>query len=91
MGKHRHRRRDVAAPTPFELARDELMQQIIRCGVLDATPEHQGEWFDDTMRYLAERYPELSEEQLSEVRTLGQRFCEPPKSNIEETSAVSAA
>lgn len=79
MARNRNRRRDVAAPTPFEQARDELFQQVIRCGVLQAAREHQIEWFDDTMAYLQDRYPELEDAQLSELRTLGLRFCEPPK------------
>jgi hypothetical protein len=43
------RRREVAEPTPFEQARDELFQHVMRCGVIGAEPEHQMEWFDDTM------------------------------------------
>lgn len=90
MAKHKNRRREVATPTPFEQARDELFQHIIRCGVLQAVPEHQLEWFNDTMVYLEDRYPELNQAQLAELKTLGLRFCEPPKSNA-ETDAVSTA
>jgi hypothetical protein len=32
---------------------------------------------DDTMQYLSERYPDLSETDLAQVRTLGERFCRP--------------
>jgi hypothetical protein len=90
MAKNKnYRRKEVAEPTPFEQARDELFQHIIRCGVLQAAPEHQSEWFDDTMAYLEERYPELSASQISELKTLGLRFCQPPKSNAEsEVSEV---
>jgi len=93
MAKHRNRRRETAAPTPFEQARDELFQHVIRCGVLQAAAEHQIEWFDDTMKYLEDRYPELSDAQLAELRTLGHRFCQPPKAKTEaeSASAVSAA
>lgn len=92
MGKQRNRRREIAEPTPFEQARDELFQHIIRCGVLQAIPEHQLEWFDDTMAYLGDRYPELSEEKLAELKTLGLRFCQPPKSAAgEAVDAASAA
>ena len=93
MAKNRNRRRDVAAPTPFEQARDELFQHVIRCGVLQAAPEHQIEWFDDTMAYLEDRYPELEDGQLSELRTLGLRFCQPPKpmAPSETENAASAA
>ena len=56
--------RTSAAPSPLDEARDELFSHILRCGVLEADPEHQKEWMDDTMQYLAERYPELTEEQV---------------------------
>jgi len=94
MAKTRNnRRKEVAEPTPFEQARDELFQHIIRCGVLQAAPEHQSEWFTDTMAYLEERFPELSEAQLTELKTLGVRFCQPPKTNTESevVSTASAA
>lgn len=61
----------------FEQARDELFSHILRCGVLEAAREHQQEWFDDTMEYLAERYEMLSEEQLTKLRTLGERYVQP--------------
>lgn len=32
---------------------------------------------DDTMEYIAERYPDLSRDQLGELRTMGLRFCSP--------------
>lgn len=80
MARNRNRRKEPAAPpTPFEQARDELLQHVIRCGVLQAAPEHQAEWFDETFGYLGERYPELAPEQLAELRILGERFCQPPK------------
>ncbi len=52
MAKKRGEPRKYAIPTSFEQARDELFSQILRCGVLEATPEHQKEWFDDTLLYL---------------------------------------
>jgi hypothetical protein len=79
MAKDRNRRRETAPPTPFEQARDEMFQQIIQCGVLQAAPEHQIEWLDETMQYLADRYHELREDDLAQLRTLGVRFCQPPK------------
>ena len=89
----KNRSRVPAAPTPFELARDELFQHVIRCGVIGAAPEHQAEWFADTMDYLKDRYPELDEAQLGELRTLGERFSQPPKSRSEDdkVDAQSAA
>jgi hypothetical protein len=69
--------RKLTTPTAFEQARDELFSHILRCGVLEATPEHQKEWFDDTMLYLADRYEDLAEEGLEQLRTLGERYCQP--------------
>src|SRR6267378_3540783 len=77
MAKKRGEPRKYATPTSFEQARDELFSHILRCGVLEATPEHQKEWFDDTMLYLAERYDALDEPQLAELRVLGERYCRP--------------
>jgi hypothetical protein len=66
-----------AGPSFVDQARDELFSHILRCGVTEAEPEHQKEWMDDTMQYLAERYTDLSEEELAQVRVLGERFCKP--------------
>ena len=66
-----------AGPSTVDQARDELFSHILRCGVTEAEPEHQKEWMDDTMQYLAERYSDLDEEQLGQVRVLGERFCKP--------------
>lgn len=80
----------MAEPSPFDQARDEMFQHIIRCGVLQAAPEHQTEWFDDTMSYVSERYHELSPEQIAELRTLGFRFCQPPKARPSSDAASAA-
>ncbi len=72
-------RPEATMPSPFDQARDELFQHIMRCEVIGALPEHQAEWFDDTMPYLAERYPELGEAKLKELRALGERFAKPLK------------
>ena len=85
------RRREVAEPTVFEQARDELFQHIMRCGVIGSEPEHRVEWFDATMKYLGERYHEMSEGELKDLRTLGERFAAPPKAKTPEVDAASAA
>jgi hypothetical protein len=77
--KNRFRKEPVRAATPFEEARDELFQQIMRCGVVGAAPEDQKDWFDNTMAYLTERYHELKPSELNELRVLGERFAQPPK------------
>lgn len=69
MSKHRK--------DDFELARDDLMSHIHRCGVLKALPEHQMEWMDETVEYLGECYPELSDTQLGDLKQIGVRFCQP--------------
>lgn len=73
-------RRDVSVPSPYQEARDELFQQIMQCGVVGCYPEDQKEWFDNTLLYFTDRYPELSQKELKELRTLGERFAQPPKS-----------
>lgn len=77
MSKKRSSARPVASPTQFELARDELFSHILHCGVLEAALEHQKDWFDDTMMYLTDRYTELTESELNDLRVLGERFCRP--------------
>jgi hypothetical protein len=75
MSKKKSRRTPEALS--FAQARDELFSHILRCGVIDALPEHQKDWFDDTMGYVADRYDDLTEEELRALRTLGERYCQP--------------
>jgi len=79
MAKPKSRKNDPSVASPFVEARDELFQQIMNCGVIGAESEHQTEWFDETIKYFVERYPELAESERSELRTLGERFAQPPK------------
>lgn len=58
-------------------ARDELFSHVNRCGVLRAAPEDQKQWMDETIDYLAERYPDLSDQDLEELHSIGMRFCKP--------------
>ncbi len=66
----------------LDKARDELFSHIRRCGVIDADEGQRDEWLDDTIPYLGERYPELSLEELSTLRAIGERFCAPPVNNL---------
>lgn len=84
---NRPNNRPAAAPTPFEEARDELFQHIMQCGVVGAEPEDQTVWFNETMSYLEQRYPELGESERTQLRTLGERFAQPPKAR-QQTSAA---
>ena len=77
MAKKRKDTKKTSTPTTFEQARDELFSHILRCGVLEASPEHQKEWFDDTMLYLSDRYADLDGEELAQLRTVGERYCQP--------------
>jgi hypothetical protein len=70
----------------LDRARDELFSHIHRCGVLQASEEHQREWLDDTIDYLAERYPELDADVLEELKQIGMRFCRPVIQRGEESS-----
>jgi hypothetical protein len=72
----------VTPPTPFEQARDELFQQIMRCEVIGAAADHQAEWFTETMAYFSERYPELKPADVNDLRKLGERFVQPPKAAV---------
>ena len=81
MNKGRNRnRRPSNEPALKDQARDELFQHIISCGVVGCDPEHQRAWFDETMQYFTERYHELSAVEIAELRTLGERFAQPPRS-----------
>ena len=77
-------------PTALDQARDELFSHILRCGVLEAAPEHQKEWIDDTMQYIADRYTDLKEAELAQVRILGERFCQPVVRRAPVAKAVAA-
>ena len=82
-------RRDPEA-VAFAQARDEMFSHVLRCGVIDALPEHQKDWFDDTMLYLSDRYEALTEDELAQLRVLGERFCQPVQRKVEavETGAA---
>jgi hypothetical protein len=75
LGKH--------ARTDLDIARDELMSHIHRCGVLKASQEQQVQWLEETMQFMAERYPGLSEADLVELHQIGRRFCQPVISRAE--------
>ena len=88
MAKQKNRTmRAPAVPSPFEEARDELFQHIMRCGVVGSDPEHQQEWFEETMAYMTDRYPELDADKIAELRKLGERFAQPPKKRDDTAAA----
>ena len=61
----------------FERARDELFSHINRCGVLQAEAEDQRHWMDETIDYIGERFPDLTDADLSGLHQIGMRFCAP--------------
>ena len=77
MASRKPTKRPDSSPTDFDQARDELFSHILRCGVLEANVEHQKDWFDDTMDYLADRYDRLTDRELTDVRRLGEQYCRP--------------
>lgn len=85
------RRRESTQPTPFEQARDEMFQHVMRCGVVGADAQHQNEWFTDTMSYLAERYHELTTAEIAELRAMGERFVQPPKAPAAPSESTASA
>lgn len=88
MAKQRNRTTKAAAiPSAFEEARDELFQHVMRCGVVGSAPEDQTNWFEQTMEYMTDRYPELSSQQIAELRQLGERFAQPPKKRDDTAAA----
>lgn len=87
MGKGKY------VPDSIDKARDELFSHIRRCGVLDAEDDQRGEWFDDTIQYLGERYPELTPDELASLRTIGERYCAPaiPHGRVNAENMAGAA
>ncbi len=77
MAKQKSAPRREAAPSILDQARDELFSHILRCGVLEAAVEHQKDWFDDTMDYIGERYEDLTDEEVTGLRRLGETYCRP--------------
>lgn len=89
MSKKTTRRAPAATPpSSFDQARDEMFSHILRCGVIEALPEHQKDWFDDTMQYIADRYEDLADEQLGELRQLGERYCQPVQRRVEPVGSA---
>ena len=69
-----------------ERARDELFSHINRCGVLQATIDDQKTWMDETLEYIGERYPDLTDTDLKDLHAVGIRFCQPAIQRTQRTS-----
>jgi hypothetical protein len=61
----------------LDRARDELFSHINRCGVLNAEESDQHQWMDETIDYIGERYPDLTDGDLKGLHEIGIRFCKP--------------
>ena len=92
MSRNRNRGKKLR-PSDMDDARNELFSHIHRCGELQATDEQQVEWMDDTIEFLGERYPSLTDEELGELKAIGLRFCRPVIANApaEEADEAEAA
>ena len=86
MGRKRLSQSNHNHPGAFDRARDELFTHILNCGVLEADGHHRREWFDDTIDYLGQRHPSLTEVMLASLRELGERYCQPVIDRTLETS-----
>jgi hypothetical protein len=82
-------RRSRREPSTFDRARDELFSAIRQCGVIDATQEEREEWMTETLGFMAERHPELTPQELDQLRIAGARFCEPVIPHGKEHTAIS--
>lgn len=61
----------------LDRARDELFSHVHRCDVLQAAEEDQRHWMDETIDYIGERYPDLTDADLKSLQEIGIRFCKP--------------
>ena len=87
--RERREQRPERQESVAERARNELFSAIRQCGVIAAAEDDQIEWMDDTIRFLAERYPELTPAELEQLKVTGLRFCQPvkPHGSTQSTAA----
>lgn len=71
----------------LERARDELFSHINRCGVLEAAEDDQRQWMNETIDYIGERYPDLTDADLKGLHAIGIRFCKPAIAHGAENTA----
>ena len=91
MARNKRERRDQRPErqeSVADRARNELFSAIRQCGVLEAAEDDQSEWMDDTIRFLAERYPELTPAELEQLKMTGLRFCQPVIPHGSQTSVT---
>ncbi len=74
--------------TLLDRARDELFSHVIRCDVLEAHMDDRKDWLNDTMDFMAHRYPQLNEIELAQLEVMGQRFIKPAIPHGAESTAT---
>ena len=75
--KPQRRMKHEKQETTVDRARNELFSAIRQCGVIGAHEDDQTEWMAETIEFLGERYPELTEEEKQQLYATGMRFCQP--------------
>lgn len=80
--------RSSEAPSVLDRARNELFSAIRQCGVLSADRDEQIDWMEDTVGYMKERHPGLSQQDLAQLRESGLRFCQPVIPHGREHTAI---
>lgn len=73
--------------TDLGRARDELFSHIQRCDVLEASEEDRQEWLEETLAYMAERFPQLSLAERNRLEVMGRRYMKPAIPHGKETTA----
>jgi hypothetical protein len=86
--RDRREQRPERQESVADRARNELFSAIRQCGVIGAAEDDQIEWMDDTIRFLAERYPELTPTDLEQLKVTGLRFCQPVIPHGSQTSSA---
>lgn len=80
MARNRRENRKPQPEQPqssYDRARNELFSAIRQCGVIGAEEAEQVEWMGETVAFLAQRYPELTETEQEQLKQIGLRFCQP--------------
>jgi hypothetical protein len=80
LARNRRENRRTVQEQPqsaYDRARNELFSAIRQCGVIGADEPDQIEWMAETVAFLAQRYPELTETEREQLKQIGLRFCQP--------------
>jgi hypothetical protein len=64
------------------------MSHIVRCGALEASMKDRMEWLDDTMDYMAGRYPQLNDLKLAKLEIMGRQYLKPAIPHGKDYTAI---